>query len=245
MDQLNLLIADSTEDFSAALIAALQDSYRIHHCTNGKDAFAHLLNNPPDVMILDLMIPELDGITLLHKAADAGICPIVLATTRLYNEYVLETIRELNVAYLMLKPCDPYAAAERARDLGRRVHSDSRNMEDPIAFVKKLLVSLNVPSHLRGSAFLREAITLMAGRPDISITKELYPTVGTHFGANYAQVERSIRNAINLAWEHRIDSEWAKYFHRDTDGTIPRPSNGVFISRLADELRPLLNSRTP
>lgn len=244
MDRLNLLIADSTEEFAAALMAALQDSYRIHHCTNGKEALSYLLNNPPDVMILDLMIPELDGISLLHKAAGAGICPMVLATTRLYNEYILETIRELNVGYLMLKPCDPSATAERVRDLSRRIRPSRRNTEDPKMLVNDVLISLNVPSHLRGTPFLQEAILLMVKRPDISITKELYPTVGSMFGASYAQVERSIRNAINLAWEHRIDSEWAKYFHKDEDGTIPHPSNGIFISRLADELRLILDNHS-
>lgn len=237
MDRLKLLIADSAEEFVSSLTALLQDSYRIHHCANGKEALTYLLDNPPDVMILDLMIPELDGITLLHKAAGAGVCPMVLATTRLNNEYVLETVTELNVGYLMLKPCDPSATAERVRDLSRRIHPSRQNTEDPKNLVTNLLISLNVPSHLRGASFLREAILLMVKQPDISITKELYPAVGNLFGANYAQVERAIRNAINLAWEHRINAEWEKIFRKDSSGSIPRPSNGIFISRLAEELR--------
>lgn len=244
MDKLNLLIADGTNDFAEALSNALQDSYRIHRCRNGKEALEQLHRIQPEVFVLDLMIPELDGITLLHKAVNAGICPMVLATTRLLNDYVTETAKELNIGYIMVKPCDPEAAAERVRDLSRRIHSGQSSRENPKVFVVNLLISLNVPSHLRGTAFLRESILLMCRHPDISITKELYPAVGNMFGANYAQVERAIRNAINLAWEHRDEGIWSRYFHSEPNGAVPRPSNGIFISRLADELRVIIDNQS-
>lgn len=69
-----------------------------------------------------------------------------------------------------------------------------------------------------------------------SITKELYPSVARQFGCNSAQVERSIRNAIQGAWNQRNDSLWAQIFQPDETGTVPRPSNATFITRLADRL---------
>ena len=57
-----------------------------------------------------------------------------------------------------------------------------------------------------------------------------------HFDCNSAQVERSIRNAIQGAWNQRNNSVWALIFQPDETGSIPRPTNALFISRLADRI---------
>ena len=87
-----------------------------------------------------------------------------------------------------------------------------------------------------GYAYLREAVLLMVENPMQSITKELYPGVARQFGCTSSQVERSIRNAIQQAWEKRSDEVWSTVFQTDNTGTIPRPSNAAFVSRLADRL---------
>ena len=69
-----------------------------------------------------------------------------------------------------------------------------------------------------------------------SITKELYPAIARQFSCNSAQVERSIRNAIQSAWSQRGSKAWAAIFQSNADGTVPRPSNAAFISCLADRL---------
>ena len=99
------------------------------------------------------------------------------------------------------------------------------------------LLSLNIPSKLRGYAYLREAIPRMMKDPDQPITKVLYPAVGAVFGCKGTHVERSIRSAIDTAWKQRDDRVWQRYFRVGSDGVIPRPSNAAFISRLADALR--------
>ena len=76
----------------------------------------------------------------------------------------------------------------------------------------------------------------MVGNPMQSITKELYPSVARQFNCNSAQVERSIRNAIQGAWNQRNEALWAQVFQPDEHGGIPRPSNAAFITRLADRL---------
>ena len=77
----------------------------------------------------------------------------------------------------------------------------------------------------------------MAQNPDISITKELYPVVGNICHSRSALVERSIRSAVDGAWRNRNDAVWLNYFRADASGLIPRPSNTLFISRLAGSLR--------
>ena len=89
----NLLIVDGSDEFRAALSQALQNHFRIHCCKTGKEALEYALRQHPDVMVLDLMLPGLDGFSLLTSLRDAHICPIVLATTRLLSDYIVQRTR--------------------------------------------------------------------------------------------------------------------------------------------------------
>lgn len=239
MERLKLLIAEGTEDFRMALADMLRDSYTLRTCDEGMTALELIHEFRPDLLVLDMMLPGLDGITLLHRCADMEEKPIVLATTRFYNDYVLNAARELGVAYIMVKPCDVGATVARLADLGRRSYPPVAAAPDPRAYVSDLLLALGVPTKLKGYGYLREAILLMAEDPTQSITKVLYPGVAAvykkeNLRIDAKHVERSIRSAIENAWDRRDKALWRKYF--GTEGTV-RPSNGTFITRLAESLR--------
>lgn len=236
MDALKLLIADGNEEFRLALAQALQGAYYVRSCQSGKEALNLLRSYSPDVLVLDLMLPELDGISLLQSAAASGFRPMVLATTPFLNDYVLESAERLGVGYMIRKPCDIRATVARITDLSQRLHPLQPTKPDPRTSVSNLLLSLGVPTKLHGYAYLREAVLLMAQDPSQSITKELYPRVAALCRCNPKHVERSSRTAIESAWLHRDDRIWQLYFQPGVDGIIPRPSNGAFISRLADSL---------
>lgn len=104
METISILIADSSEEFRSTLTNALQGNYRLFSCRSGKEALDFALETPPDILILDLMLPELDGISLLQLLFASGIRPLVLATTKLYNDYVVDATAKLGVEYLMIKP---------------------------------------------------------------------------------------------------------------------------------------------
>ena len=97
MDAMKLLIADGNEEFRRALAAELEGAYRIRCCADGKEALSLLRSFVPDVLVLDLMLPALDGISLLQSAVGAGLCPMVLVTSRFYNDYILGVLAELSV----------------------------------------------------------------------------------------------------------------------------------------------------
>lgn len=231
-----LLIADGTEEFRLALAEALEGAYYVRSCRDGKEALSLLRSFSPDILVLDLMLPELDGISLLQTAAASGIYPMVLATTRFHNDYVYEAADRLGVGYLMVKPCDIRATVARISDLSQRLRQPVICQPDPKTHVSNLLVSLSFATNLDGYAYLREAILLKARRPNQSTTKELYPDVAAICGSQKALVERSIRSAIEKAWAKRDDRIWQLYFPPGADGVIPRPTNAAFISRLADSL---------
>ena len=236
LETITLLIADSSDTFRSALTNAFQGTYRTVSCRTGKEALDLLQQTCPDVMILDLMLPELDGISLLQTISVSGSRPTVLATTRLANDYVIEAATKLGVEYLMLKPCDIGAIVSRVKDLSRKRPRPAISAPDTRTHISNLLISLGISTKLRGYPYLREAILLEAGNPLQSVTKELYPRIARQFECNSAQVERSIRNAIQSAWSQRNNTIWAQVFQPDETGAIPRPTNACFISRLADRI---------
>jgi len=226
-----LLIADCNEDYRTALAAALDTQYHVLCCRSGTEALALLQQKHPEIFVLDLMLPELDGLTLLERISASGICPMVLAATPILSDYVFSCAQRLGIEYLIRKPCDIEAIASRVRDLSRRLKTPE-SQTDPVSYVTDLLLALNISTKHDGFAYLREAVLLMAKNPGQSVTKLLYPEVARICGCHKDNVERSIRTALDSAWKKRDSEKWLQYFPNAQN----RPSNAVFISRLAEAL---------
>ena len=112
-------------------------------------------------------------------------------------------------------------------------------MEAPLASVdnaiENLLLSIGLPPHVQGYAFVREAVRqvvkdeTLAGR----ITKELYPSVARRFATSPSKVERSIRHAIEVAWARQGTEAINAMLGRNVFSSWGRPSNGEFIACVA------------
>ena len=238
MDMLKLLIADANEEFRTALSDALQGTYYVRTCCTGSDALELLHSFNPDILVLNLMLPEIDGISLLEASVLSGIRPMVLATTPYQNSYISDSLARLGVDYVMLRPCRIPFTVGRIRDLSRRLNPPVIAPADPRTQVSNLLLSLGIPTRLLGFSQVRESILMKARHPDMALTKEIYPVVGSNCGGgDWKQVERTIRNALVVAWKQRDPQTWQMYFPPKPDGTCKRPSNGQFITRLAECLR--------
>lgn len=234
---LKLLISDASEEFRLALADQLQGSYVIRMCQEGQETMEQLRTFRPDALILDLTLPGMDGISLLYRAAAEGIRPVILATTRFLNEYVQRSAELLEVGYLMVKPCDIHATVARLADLVGTMEEPLFTRPDIRTVVTNLLLSLGIPTKLRGYSCLVEAIVEKIRDPQQQITKEIYPAVAAACGGNPKQVERAIRSAIRPAWENRDEDLWRLYFQPDAAGNLRRPSNGAFISGVAARIK--------
>lgn len=240
-----LLIADGSEDIIAALTEALAGEYHIRTCSDGEEALALLHSFSPDVLILDLMLPRIDGLTMLQLAGEDGRLPAVLAVSRLVSDYISHALGRLGVDYVMRKPCAVRALVARVRDLeqsmvqGKDAPAVPEGMAgpDPGMTVTNILLSLGFKSSHDGYKYLREAILLMAKNPDRPLTKELYPHVAELFHRGGCNVERSCRTAIEYALKHGDQNIWRMYFTADASGKIPKPTNGAFITRMVEVLR--------
>lgn len=226
-----LLIADCNEEYRTALAAVLSEQYQVLCCPSGTEALALLQQENPDIFVLDLMLPELDGLTLLERISASGICPMVLAATPILTDYVFSCAQRLGIEYLVRKPCSIEAVASRIRDLSQRLKAPEPK-QDPANYVSNLLLSLGISTKHNGFSYLRESVLRMARNPAQSVTKLLYPEVAHICGCSKENVERSIRTALDRAWEKRDPDLWQKYF----PNARQRPSNAVFISRLAEAL---------
>lgn len=231
-----VLIADNSEDFASSLADALRGTCFVRICTTGVQALELLRSYKPDVLVMDVMLPELDGISLLQAAQEQELMTNVLALTRSAAPYITEALDRLGVGYIIMKPCRTEAVRQRILDLASQIEPRLVCQPDMRNTVSNLLISLRVPTKLRGYGCTREAVLYLMRDPEMSITKELYPAVAQICDGNAVQVERAIRGAIKAAWINQDATVWPLYFQPCADGTIPRPTNAAFLTRLADKL---------
>lgn len=232
MDFPKLLIADDGDEFRQALAEGLSKSYIVRTCRSGSQALELLRSFRPDILVTDLMLSELDGLTMLQLAAEAGIQPKVLVASSHFSAYVQAALERMQVAYTMRKPCSVQAVVCRVADFAAELVPLPPTSYDPEDLISNVLLHLGLGAHLDGFRYLLTAIPLYSHDRNQAITKELYVAVAEVHNKDPRQVERSIRSAIDSAWKRRTDKIWAEYFTPGPDGTVPRPSNGRFIGQL-------------
>lgn len=219
MDRPTVLIADQNEDFRLALARNLEGDFAITGCGDGKTALELLRSRQPDFLILDLLLPHLDGLSLLQNAALLSRPPKVLVITRMYNDFVLDSSAQLGIQYIIQKPCSIAKAAARFRDIY------AVQFRAPEDVSQEILLELSFDLSSKGGADVCRALPLVQEQPQISFRGELYPAVDPN-------AERNIRFAIEHAWKNGSPQLWKSYF----PDLHTRPSNRTFLLRMAREL---------
>ena len=211
MDQYTtVLIADSSEEFCTGLCSALQRAggfQVVGTAGDGEQAIRMVMDKKPDILVLDLMLSKMDGISVLKSIDRMDRKPVTLATSGFVTDYVANATAGLGVRYLMLKPCDMTALAERLEEIRGGDHQrfalrrpDKTSIE---TMVTGIIHEIGVPAHIKGYQYLREAIIIAVNDMDVinAITKVLYPQVAKTFQTTPSRVERAIRHAIEVAWD--------------------------------------------
>lgn len=236
MHMQKLLIVDAAEDFCSTLADALRGTYTVRTCNDGETAMELIHSFAPELLVLDLTVAGIDGLSIVQMISGGRGKPGILATTRFLSDYVLETASRIGIDYMVVKPCNIKALVARLADLAANRKEREVVHQDYKVTVANLLLGLGLSTNCKGYNYLREAILVYAQDPGQAMTKELYPAVGKRFGASALQVERAMRTAIEKAWKRRDNETWGRYFILLTDGEIAKPCNSEFISRLADVL---------
>ena len=247
-----VFIADSAEDFCLGLSAALQrsDSFQTAGiASDGEQAIRMIEERKPDILVLDLMLPKKDGISVLKAIAGMERRPVTLATSAFVTEYVSAAAANLGVRYLMQKPCDMTALVERLEEIrgGESLRYPVSRRQDKTSIeslVTSIIHEIGVPAHIKGYQYLREAIIIAVNDMDVinAITKVLYPQVAKTFQTTPSRVERAIRHAIEVAWDRGDLDTLQRFFGYTVSNTKGKPTNSEFIALIADKLSLQLKS---
>lgn len=244
--QMNVLIADSNEEFCVQLKDKLQVlGYNVQSAADGQQAVECLELQAPDIIILDLMLPKLDGISVLKSAANLQPRPACLVMSAFVTDYVAASVANLGARYFMLKPCDLQAIVERVNEIrdnssGKKPIAVHRSSDVNIeAMVTSVIHEIGVPAHIKGYQYLREAIIIAVNDMDVinAITKVLYPQVAKTFQTTPSRVERAIRHAIEVAWDRGDLETLQRFFGYTVSNTKGKPTNSEFIALIADRLQ--------
>ena len=210
---------------------------------NGKEGLEFILKNQNeyDIILMDIIMPEVDGITILEEMKKNNIKKNVIILTSYKKESTIKMVSQYDVDYYMLKPFDMKALEQRMMDIvnpSTEEEPETKNTKVEIE-ISKLLHSLGIPSHIRGYQYIRESVYMMYEIPDMigGITKCIYPEIAVRFDTTASRVERAIRHAIEVSWSRGDYELMEELFGHSVDYDRSKPTNSEFIATIADNLR--------
>jgi len=258
LSKIKILVADDNREFVELLkeyIIDQEDMDIIGVAYNGNEVIKALENNVPDVMILDIIMPHLDGLGVLEKLRSMQLkkFPKIIMLTAFGQESVTQRAVELGASYYILKPFDMDVLIDRIRQVGG-IHTPKSNQTITFATpspiiqnkqknldtnITNVIHEIGVPAHIKGYMYLREAITMVYNDIEIlgSITKVLYPRIAERFNTTPSRVERAIRHAIEVAWSRGNMDAIKSLFGYTVNISKAKPTNSEFIAMVADKLR--------
>ena len=223
---------------------------------NGEEAYDVIRKNNPDVVILDLIMPKMDGLSLMDKIHNDGTLiksPFFIITSAISNESVIQDAFGFGAGYYMLKPFEMDMIVDRVKSVksyNRRIPENKKFVdvnEDKRQFMERNIESdvtaiihdVGVPAHIKGYQYLREAIIMSVNDTEMlnSITKILYPTIAKKYQTTSSRVERAIRHAIEVAWNRGRMDTIDELFGYTINAEKGKPTNSEFIALIADKIR--------
>lgn len=245
--RIRVVAADDNRDFCEVVRAAINDQDDME-CVglahDGESAIAAVAELRPDLLILDHVMPNLDGIGVLEALRGAPHRPRVMMLTAFGQESLIRQASDLGVDYYLMKPVDISMLVERVRQVANphaatNLFREGRRRQQVERQVAMQLTDLGVPPHFKGYTYLKDAVTLVALDPELlgAITTKLYPEVARLRQSTPPKVERAIRHAIESTWTRGNLESIDRLFAYTVDACKGKPTNSSFIARLADQIR--------
>jgi two-component system response regulator (stage 0 sporulation protein A) len=256
LKKIKVCVVDDNKELVGLLedyISSQDDMEVVGIAHNGQDCLDMLSTTDPDVLVLDIIMPHLDGLAVLERLRELkkGVLPNVIMLTAFGQEDVTTKAVELGASYFILKPFDMENLGNHIRQVSGNSNSITRKSSNSYrsqseqkpknldTCITSIIHEIGVPAHIKGYLYLREAISMVYNDIELlgSITKVLYPDIAKKFNTTASRVERAIRHAIEVAWSRGNIDSISSLFGYTVSMSKAKPTNSEFIAMVADKLR--------
>lgn len=253
MEKLKVLIIDDDEKYAKTIsehIRAQDDMTSCGIATDGEEGYNMILETKPDAVILDIILPKLDGIGILRRmslASEMDNKPQILVSSASTLSNLYDMATRYGASYYMIKPQRLESVCDAVRDMcgvkrdfapksPSGIREDTYDLE---TMVTEFIHELGVPAHIKGYHYLRTAIMMVVKDMDLLnyITKELYPEIAKAYKTTSSRVERAIRHSIEVAWTRGKPQTMNEVFGYTINTGKGKPTNSEFIAMIADRIR--------
>ena len=237
---MKVVLADADEGFRMMLQRVIEAAgdFKVAGSTgNGADAWRIIERECPQLVIMDVLLPELDGFVLLNRLAAMAERPRAILVSAVCQGQVVMAMAQGAEAFVA-KPCGANELLGQMRRVAQRAEEEDAYDAALERLVTPIIHELGMPAHIKGYQYVREAIVLTI--KDVSmihaVTKVLYPTVARRHNTTPSCVERAIRHAIEVAWNRGDLDALQRLFGYTVSNTRGKPTNSEFIAMIADQL---------
>lgn len=257
MNEINVAIADDNErilDVLGDMIDADKELKLVGKANNGEDAYEIIRKKQPDVVLLDLILPKMDGLSVMDRVnnnREIEKHPDFIVITAIGQERITEDAFKKGASYYILKPFHNDTVISRIKNAGENMVKNKTlpgregeilpvHMEMQLENrVTEMIHEIGIPAHIKGYHYLRDAIIMAVEDMDVlnAITKVLYPTVAKMHQTTASRVERAIRHAIEVAWSRGKLDTLDQLFGYTVSNGKGKPTNSEFIALIADTIR--------
>mgnify|MGYP005804284711 FL=1 len=269
-EKIKVLVSDDNQDFAKTLVTYLskdEDLEVVGVARDGQEAYDKIVESKPDIALLDIIMPHLDGLGVLEKLNSTNMekRPMCIILSAVGQDKITQKAIELGAQYYIVKPFDINVLIKRIKELKYYQPSQGKNNfisreirtqyidispknqkkeENLEALVTNVIHEVGVPAHIKGYQYLREAIIMVVSDIDMinQITKQLYPEIAGKYHTTPSRVERAIRHAIEVAWGRGKQDVVENIFGYTVSAAKGKPTNSEFIAMIADKLRLELKS---
>ena len=262
MGKIKVVVADDNElmlDMISTILKNDDDIEVVAEVTDGVHLLSIIKDKKPDVVLLDLVMPLMDGLGVMEqvrKNADSlEKMPAFIVLTAAKQESITENAFALGASYYLLKPFDSEILLTRIKQTvqdmqnkkaenGNSIVYENKNLNanrknNLEADVTNVIHEIGVPAHIKGYQYLRDAIMMSVNDSEVlnSITKVLYPTIAKKHKTTPSRVERAIRHAIEVAWSRGKMDTIDELFGYTVYSGKGKPTNSEFVALIADKIR--------
>ena len=257
MERLNVAIADDNDrilELLEEIVSNDKELTLVGKANNGEEMYQIIKNKEPDVVLLDLIMPKMDGLSVMDRVNDdrnLKKTPSFIIITAVGQERITEDAFKKGASYYILKPFNNETVLKRVKQIQKEVQNTKRENINIIEYkistkeksletrVTDMLHEIGIPAHIKGYHYLRDAILMAIEDMDVlnAITKILYPTVAKRHQTTSSRVERAIRHAIEVAWSRGKLDTLEELFGYTVSNGKGKPTNSEFIALVADTIR--------